>query len=409
MTSAPVFSVLMRTTGRTSDVATALASVVAQTADRAQFEVVLINDGGPSVADSVAGVADVLTVQLVELTDHVGKSEAINEGFRRARGRYLCILDDDDVYLPSHLAVLFEQVTERPDTPILYTDTEIVLTSEDGRREVIGTNCWEFSTAELLMMRGAPITCSICIRRDAWSMVDGFDRELIRVLDDWDFYMRLSRHFDFVHVPVVTSQYTQPAGNKAFLRFPSFEAGLQRMRRKLGGYTVPLDAALALDVALDKLRFDQARAAADITLGNVRAFAGSTPQDGPLEHPVLSMAVRDPVDQAPMSTLTMATFTVEVANAGGGPWSSGGGRHPIHLSYHWEREDGGVVTWDGLRTPLPFDLAPGHSVQAKLLVLAPEQPGVYRWKPAVVQEGVGWIGQATDGPGPESVIVRVHE
>ena len=86
MTSAPVFSILMRTTGRTADVSTALASVVAQTADRAQFEVVLINDGGPSVADSVAGVADVLTVQLVELTDHVGKSEAINEGFRPGPG-----------------------------------------------------------------------------------------------------------------------------------------------------------------------------------------------------------------------------------------------------------------------------------------------------------------------------------
>ena len=298
MTSAPVFSILMRTTGRAADVATALASVVAQTADRAQFEVVLINDGGPSVADSVAGVADVLAVQLVELTDHVGKSEAINEGFRRARGRYLCILDDDDVYLPNHLAVLLGQVTERPDTPILYTDTEIVLTPRMAGERSSGPIVGSSAPAELLMMRGAPIACSICIRRDAWSMVDGFDRELIRVLDDWDFYMRLSRHFDFVHVPVVTSQYTQPPGNKAFLRFPSFEAGLQRMREKLGGYTVPLDAALALDVALDKLRFDQARAAADITLGNVRAFAGSTPQDGPLEHPVLSMAVLDPVDQA---------------------------------------------------------------------------------------------------------------
>ena len=116
MTSAPVFSVLMRTTGRGSDLAQALASVVAQTADRATFEVVVINDGGPSVAESVAVVADVVAVQLIELTDHVGKSEAINEGFRRSRGRYLCILDDDDAYFPDHLAVLLGQVTDGPDT-----------------------------------------------------------------------------------------------------------------------------------------------------------------------------------------------------------------------------------------------------------------------------------------------------
>ena len=153
----------------------------------------------------------------------------------------------------------------------------------------------------------------------------------------------------------------------------------------------------------------ESRAAADITLGNVRAFAGSTPQDEPLEQPRAAMKVLDPVHRASMSTLTMAVFTVEVANVGGGAWSSGGGRHPVHLSYHWLGEDGEVDTWDGLRTPLPFDLAPGQSSEARLLVLAPGRPGRYRWAPAVVQEGIGWISQPSGSPEPQTVSVRVAE
>src|ERR1700722_3741601 len=397
-----MFSVLMRTTGRVSEVTAALASVVAQTLDHGEFEVVVVNDGGPTVAEAVDRVADRIAIRLVELTENVGKSEAINEGFRHARGRYLCILDDDDAYLPEHLAVLLDWLTNRPGDAILYTDTEIVLAGPAGQRDVIGIHRWEFNPAELFMMRGAPIACSICIRRDAWSLVDGFDGELARVLDDWDFYMRLCRHFDFVHVPSTTSQYTQPGANKAFLRFPSFEAGLLRMRGKFSGFAVSMDASLALDVALDKLRSDRAKAASDITLGNLRAFAGSTPQDTPLGHSVLSIGVLDPVDPAMMNTLTMAIFTVEIVNVGHEPWSSDGGRYPVHLSYHWMQEDGDVVTWDGIRTPLPYDLSPGRSVTAKVLVLAPELPGVYEWKPAVVQEGIDWISHAHDNLGPES-------
>lgn len=408
VTSGPTFSILMRTTGRVSDVSTALASVVAQTVDHGAFEVVVVNDGGPTVAEAVDGVGGSVAVRLVELAENVGKSEAINVGFRHARGRYLCILDDDDAYLPEHLAVLREWVTNRPEAAILYTDTEIVLATPAGRRDPIGTHRWEFNPAELFMMRGAPIACSICIRRDAWSLVGGFDGELARVLDDWDFYMRLCQHFDFVHVPTTTSQYTQPGANKAFLRFPSFEAGLRRIRGKMSGFKVPMDAALALDVALDKLRFDRAMAATDITLANLRAFAGSTPQDTPLRHSVVSIGVLDPVGPALMSTLTMAVFTVEIVNVGDEPWSSNAGRYPIHLSYHWMQADGDVVTWDGIRTPLPYDLAPGGSATARLLVLAPELPGVYEWKPAVVQEGIDWIAHAEDDHGPASIVVRVE-
>ncbi|MGA3149804.1 MAG: glycosyltransferase family A protein, partial [Acidimicrobiales bacterium] len=180
--SVPDFSILIRTTGGRWQLATALGSVAAQTLEPERFEVVLINDGGPSIAELADSASRSFEMRLVELSAHVGKSGAINSGFERSRGRYICILDDDDVYYPSHLEVLFAAAQRHPDARILFTDTDVALADEQSGMRIIGNQVWEFDRSELMMMRKAPIACSMCIRRDAWSAVGGFDERFTRVL-----------------------------------------------------------------------------------------------------------------------------------------------------------------------------------------------------------------------------------
>lgn len=102
----PTFSILTRTTGRRTELAAALDSVASQTLGPDRFELVLVNDGGPSVADLASDARQQIAVELVEHTAPVGKSAAINAGFDASRGRYICILDDDDLFYPPHLEVL---------------------------------------------------------------------------------------------------------------------------------------------------------------------------------------------------------------------------------------------------------------------------------------------------------------
>ncbi len=398
----PDFSILIRTTGRRGEVAAALDSVAAQTLGPERFEVVLVNDGGPSIAEVADRAGGDLDIRLVELEANRGKSGAINSGFQRSRGRYLCILDDDDVYYPSHLEVLHAATERHPEARVLYTDTDVALADEQGRRRIIGNQTWEFDRSELVMMRKAPIACSMCIRRDAWSAVGGFDEQFTRVLDDWDFYMRLSQHFSFHRVPQTTSRYTQPPSGKTFERFPSFEAGLGRIRSKLEGTTAALKTEVGLDSALDRLRRDYAIAVREFQIEELRNQAGSLPQTAPLTDPVASVSLCGP-DPVSVPALSATTFTVEIGNRGAEPWGSNGGSFPILLSYFWMHEDGQPHVWEGLRTPLPRDVAPGDKLVVRILVHTPEVPGVYYWNPAVVQEGAQWI-PTVSGPQP---LVRV--
>jgi hypothetical protein len=394
-TSLPVFSILIRTIGRSEELAAALDSVAAQTLAPERFEVVLVNDGGPSIVGLADAASRSFDLHLVEMEERRGKSEAINSGFERSRGRFICILDDDDLYYPSHLEVLQTAVGCHPDAPVLYTDTDVALADEGGQHRIIGNQIWEFDRSELLMMRKAPIACSMCIRRDAWSAVGGFDEQFTRVLDDWDFYMRLSEQFSFHRVPQTTSRYTQPPSSKTFRRFPSFEAGLDRIRHKLEGTTATLKTEVALDSALDRLRRDYTIAVREFEIEELRNQAGGMPQSVRLTDPLMAVALCGP-DPGPVQVLSATTFTVEIGNRGTETWGSSGGPYPIRLSYHWMNEDGTPHVWEGLRTPLPRDVLPGRTLVGRVLVHTPELPGVYYWRPAVVQEGAQWIPDASD-------------
>jgi hypothetical protein len=158
-----------------------------------------------------------------------------------------------------------------------------------------------------------------------------------------------------------------------------------------------------LDSALERLRRDYTIAVRDFYIEELQNATGAMPQNAPLTEPLafLDTHASHPTD---VRTLTTCTFRVEVANRGSETWHSNGGQYPIFLSYHWTTDDGDTVVWDGLRTPLPRDVIAGDQIVVRILVNTPDEPGLYCWTPAIVQEGVQWIHHV----GPTQLIVKVR-
>jgi stage II sporulation protein D len=98
------------------------------------------------------------------------------------------------------------------------------------------------------------------------------------------------------------------------------------------------------------------------------------------------------VASPPASVPASTAFVVSVAlnNTGTETWKS---TAPglVNLSYHWYDAAGAVVVWDGARTPLGGDVAPTQQRTVQLNVIAPNAPGSYLLRIALVQEGVGWV------------------
>ncbi len=85
------------------------------------------------------------------------------------------------------------------------------------------------------------------------------------------------------------------------------------------------------------------------------------------------------------------TIPVTVKNTGAATWTATG-QNLIDLSYHWHDAAGATVVWDGVRTLLPGDVAPGASVTVGARVTAPAAAGSYTLTIDLVREGVGWFG-----------------
>jgi hypothetical protein len=80
---------------------------------------------------------------------------------------------------------------------------------------------------------------------------------------------------------------------------------------------------------------------------------------------------------------------VPLTNIGTSPWNAGG-TNPVRLSYHWFDSDGRVLVWDGVRTPLPSDIASGASATITATVIPPAVSPV-TLKIDLVREGIAWF------------------
>ncbi|HUQ17455.1 MAG TPA: N-acetylmuramoyl-L-alanine amidase, partial [Candidatus Saccharimonadales bacterium] len=85
-----------------------------------------------------------------------------------------------------------------------------------------------------------------------------------------------------------------------------------------------------------------------------------------------------------------ATVPITITNTGAGVFPTTSAQ-PVNLGYHWSTASGTSVLWDGVRTKLPADLAPGASVQLQASVTAPPTGGTFTLRFDLVQEGVAWF------------------
>ncbi|MEM6533227.1 MAG: glycosyltransferase [Myxococcota bacterium] len=203
----PKVSVLMATYDRRQFLPAAIKSIVTQRYPN--WELVLVNDGGPSVADLVDAIAD-SRVHLVELAENRGKGHAINTAFDASDGDFIAYLDDDDIWYSDHLERVLLPLTNLPGVDFAYSDALNVTLEADGDgayREVSRELLYRRQTGiDELLMQNQIQGMSAVHRRDLYKRAGRFDEEL-PVLIDWDMWRRLASLCTPYHVSAVTAEH----------------------------------------------------------------------------------------------------------------------------------------------------------------------------------------------------------
>jgi hypothetical protein len=124
---------------------------------------------------------------------------------------------------------------------------------------------------------------------------------------------------------------------------------------------------------------------------------GAGPQATALAAPMTTLAATY-VANVPSSAAADTTvgIAVTVQNTGDETWNVAG-PGPVLLTYHWLSPEGAMLVWEGVRTSLGTDVAPGASRTITANVQTPAQAGAYQLRFHLVKEGVVWFPQMSAG------------
>ncbi len=203
--SEPLFSVILPTYNRREGLKGALESLAAQTLK--DFEVIVINDGGVEVRDILTPFQDSLKIEYIRLRSNMGVSVARNEGIKRASGKYIAYLDDDDIFYPNHLEIAFEGL-HRQGAVSAYTNANykhvVTINGQDIVLEEKADVGQPFDFDRLLLANFIP-TPNIVHLKKLLDKTGQFD-ETLPVHEDWDLWIRIGKIAPFLHIPKTTTE-----------------------------------------------------------------------------------------------------------------------------------------------------------------------------------------------------------
>jgi glycosyltransferase involved in cell wall biosynthesis len=184
-------------------------SVLEQTAADRIAEIVILDDG------SEQATLDVLTRvaswdRRIRLLYQSGRGVAgnRNRGVRATRSPILALLDSDDYWEPPKLEIQLAQLAADPSCGLVYTGFRLFADQrpETARDVRVADLSSSTDTTLSYFTHDPPIVPStVLFRRTAFEAVDGFD-ENVKVFEDTDFFLRLSRVTRFAGAPSVLIQ-----------------------------------------------------------------------------------------------------------------------------------------------------------------------------------------------------------
>jgi GT2 family glycosyltransferase len=190
---APRVTVVMPAYNRAGLIRESIDSALAQTFD--DFELLVVDDGSTDATrDAVRQIRDPRLTLLER--PHRGMSAAMNAGVRAARGVYFARLDSDDLWHPEFLAATMGAMEHPPHVGVVYTrastfaDDPRLLEPDRGLPLTFPGKPFE----SMLVRDHA--SAAALVRVECHQRVGGFD-ETLRWWEDWDFWLRVSRHYAF--------------------------------------------------------------------------------------------------------------------------------------------------------------------------------------------------------------------
>lgn len=221
----PVISVIMPVHNEEKYIEQAIDSVINQTAEN--WELIIVNDAStdstPKIVDSIKAKNN--KISLINLKKNQYRSGALNQGIKKAKGKYICFLDGDDVYLADKLLKQTKFLEKNDKIDMVYSNAETFDSNGPLKKvEAIEFDCdprdilltaskknssnWQLPSQAIdYQQNGSYIpSCSVMIRKKIFKKIK-FDEKL-KTAQDYDLWFQLiGRGHKIAKLPITAYKY----------------------------------------------------------------------------------------------------------------------------------------------------------------------------------------------------------
>ena len=201
----PLVSVIIRSMDRPTLTDT-LDSLALQT--YSNIEVVLVNAKGAG-HQQIEQWCWRIPVRMMGTGERLPRSRAANMGMDAAHGEYLMFLDDDDWIEADHIQQLVDAIRQHPEFRVVYTGAKCV---DENKKPLANKFDRPFDATQMVAGNFIPIHAALFSQKllNLGCRLD----EALNLYEDWDFWIQLSRHGDFLHIDGLSAVYriAQQAG-----------------------------------------------------------------------------------------------------------------------------------------------------------------------------------------------------
>ena len=208
------------------------------------FELIIVDDGSN---DETRAMLDRLSDERIRVIHRPngGVACARNTGIASARGRFIALLDHDDLWHPDKLARQKQMLDESPETVLVYSQIEVFGVSDTiqiPEYAEVGDNAF---LSELEQNRIQSMSC-VMFRRDVVERNNIQLRPEFVPCDDWDFYLQIAKYGRFRCSSGVPVYYRLHSGNQSADVCRMYKAGISVLENILSGVD---DIAQALSIS----------------------------------------------------------------------------------------------------------------------------------------------------------------
>ncbi|MDI6791949.1 MAG: glycosyltransferase [bacterium] len=194
----PLVSIVLPTYNQITMLQKAVRSVLEQSFK--DFELIIVNDGSTDGTDDYLKTLADSRIRVIHQTNQ-RLPAALNTGFRAARGELLTWVSSDNYCAPYFLEALVGALATHPEAGLAYADFFLIDENDHLIRRV---SVPDYGYRSLLIRNDG--NAAFLYRRACMEKIGLYDTEL-EGAEDWDYWIRMAEHFDFVYVPEALYYY----------------------------------------------------------------------------------------------------------------------------------------------------------------------------------------------------------